>query len=78
MTPDSAIAFFLYDTGDKIIKSDEALEHLRCLEAQADNGGFSTSEFADLLSVLTSKPFPAQLGRRFVNCLVPNQPVNGK
>ena len=77
MTGDSSIDYFLRDTGDKILKTDEVLEHLQVLEDRAENGGFTSTEFSDLCRVIINKPFPAQLGRRFIFCLVPSQAVRG-
>ena len=71
-----SVNFFLTGSG-KIVKNEEVLLHLEYLETRADNGGFSSLEFGQLSRVLMERPMPAQISRRFVNCLVPHHPVQG-
>lgn len=78
MSVDLSIQFFLHSTGDKIVKDSTVLENLQFLETIADNGGFSSREFSDLCKIVLQKPMAAQISRRFLSCLVPNQPVQGK
>ena len=74
----NTIDFFLHDTCDTIVKTKEVTEQLNLLETQADNGGFTAAEFAKLAQVVQEKKMPAQVSRRFILCLVPNEPVSGK
>ena len=76
MTEGQSVNFFLTGSG-KIVKNEEVLLHLEYLETRADNGGFSSLEFGQLSRVLMERPMPAQISRRFVNCLVPHHPVQG-
>ena len=76
MTEDQSINYFLEGSGN-VVKNAELLRHLGYLEVRADNGGFTCLEFTKLSSVLVERRMPAQISRRFVNCLVPNQPVQG-
>ncbi len=72
------VEFFLHDTCETIVKTKEVTDNLKLLETQADNGGFTAAEFAKLARVVQEKKMPAQVSRRFILCMVPNEPVSGK
>lgn len=76
MTEDQSINYFLEGSGN-VVKNPELLQHLGYLETRADDGGFTCLEFTQLSSVLAERQMPAQISQRIVNCLVPNQPVQG-
>ena len=72
-----AIDFFINYTSDNIRKTKEVLDHLNLLEEYAEDGGFTAAEFSDLARVVQEKTMASQISRRFILCLIPNEPVSG-